>query len=94
MPTIIIAIAIIYTPQLARVVRANVLAQYGEDYVRAERVIGAGRFYILLKHIVREHRGPGAGVRHRHGRRRHHPGGLAVLPGRRRPGPRTVAGAT
>ncbi|MFP3468293.1 ABC transporter permease subunit, partial [Leifsonia sp. SIMBA_070] len=41
-PVIIFAIAIVYTPQLARVVRANVLAQYGEDYVRAERVIGAG----------------------------------------------------
>ncbi len=52
-PTIIMAIAIIYTPQIARVVRANVLSQYGEDYVRAERVIGAGRAYILLKHIVR-----------------------------------------
>lgn len=57
-PTIIVAIAIIYTPQLARVVRANVLAQYGEDYVRAERVIGAGRFYILLKHIVRNTAAP------------------------------------
>ncbi|WP_332759491.1 dipeptide/oligopeptide/nickel ABC transporter permease/ATP-binding protein [Pseudarthrobacter sp.] len=57
-PTIIIAIAIIYTPQLARVVRANVLSQYGEDYVRAERVIGAGRFYILLKHIVRNTAAP------------------------------------
>ncbi|MEV7574960.1 dipeptide/oligopeptide/nickel ABC transporter permease/ATP-binding protein [Pseudarthrobacter sp. NPDC089323] len=57
-PTIIIAIAIIYTPQLARVVRANVLAQYGEDYVRAERVIGAGRFYILIKHIVRNTAAP------------------------------------
>ncbi|GGJ30899.1 UNVERIFIED_ORG: peptide/nickel transport system permease protein [Paenarthrobacter nicotinovorans] len=57
-PTIIIAIAIIYTPQLARVVRANVLAQYGEDYVRAERVIGAGRFYILVKHIVRNTAAP------------------------------------
>ncbi|MFN3924171.1 MAG: ABC transporter permease subunit, partial [Pseudarthrobacter sp.] len=57
-PTIIIAIAIIYTPQLARVVRANVLAQYGEDYVRAERVIGAGRFYILTKHIVRNTAAP------------------------------------
>ena len=32
-PTIIMAIAFIYMPQLARVVRANVLAQYGEDYV-------------------------------------------------------------
>lgn len=57
-PTIIVAIAIIYTPQLARVVRANVLAQYGEDYVRAERVIGAGRFYILIKHIVRNTAAP------------------------------------
>ncbi|GAB3535682.1 dipeptide/oligopeptide/nickel ABC transporter permease/ATP-binding protein [Arthrobacter tecti] len=52
-PVIILAIAIVYTPQLARVVRANVLAQYGEDYVRAERVLGAGRFYILIKHITR-----------------------------------------
>lgn len=57
-PVIILSIAIIYTPQLARVVRANVLAQYGEDYVRAERVIGAGRFYILLKHIVRNTAAP------------------------------------
>ncbi|KNH19630.1 ABC transporter [Arthrobacter sp. ZBG10] len=57
-PTIILAIAIIYTPQLARVVRANVLSQYGEDYVRAERVIGASRFYILLKHIVRNTAAP------------------------------------
>ncbi|MCU1574424.1 MAG: dipeptide/oligopeptide/nickel transporter permease/ATP-binding protein [Micrococcaceae bacterium] len=57
-PTIIVAIAIIYTPQLARVVRANVLAQYGEDYVRAERVIGAGRFHILLRHIVRNTAAP------------------------------------
>lgn len=57
-PTIIVAIAVIYTPQLARVVRANVLSQYGEDYVRATRVIGAGRFYILLKHIVRNTAAP------------------------------------
>ncbi|WP_104087215.1 dipeptide/oligopeptide/nickel ABC transporter permease/ATP-binding protein [Arthrobacter sp. GMC3] len=57
-PTIIVAIGIIYTPQIARVVRANVLAQYGEDYVRAERVIGAGRAYIMLKHIVRNTAAP------------------------------------
>jgi peptide/nickel transport system permease protein len=57
-PVIILSIAIVYSPQLARVVRANVLAQYGEDYVRAERVIGAGRFYILTKHIVRNTAAP------------------------------------
>ncbi|GAA1858128.1 dipeptide/oligopeptide/nickel ABC transporter permease/ATP-binding protein [Paeniglutamicibacter psychrophenolicus] len=53
LPVIILSIAIIYTPQIARVVRANVLAQWGEDYVRAERVIGAGRFYILGTHVLR-----------------------------------------
>ncbi|MBO0896055.1 dipeptide/oligopeptide/nickel ABC transporter permease/ATP-binding protein [Arthrobacter sunyaminii] len=57
-PVIIFAIAIVYTPQLARVVRANVLAQYGEDYVRAERVIGAGRLFILTRHVVRNTAAP------------------------------------
>lgn len=51
-PVLIIAIAIIYVPSLTRVVRANVLAQYGEDYVSAERLIGARRHYILLKHVA------------------------------------------
>ncbi|WP_237220635.1 dipeptide/oligopeptide/nickel ABC transporter permease/ATP-binding protein [Rothia nasimurium] len=51
--TIIVAIAVVYTPQLARVVRAQVLSAWDEDYVRAERVMGAPRFYILLKHVVR-----------------------------------------
>ncbi|GHD04444.1 dipeptide/oligopeptide/nickel ABC transporter permease/ATP-binding protein [Zhihengliuella salsuginis] len=57
-PVIIVAIAVIYIPQIARVVRANVIAQWGEDYVRAERVLGAGRFHILLKHIVRNTAAP------------------------------------
>lgn len=51
--TIILTIAIVYTPQLARVVRAQVLAAWDEDYVRAERVMGAPRFYILTKHVIR-----------------------------------------
>ncbi|MDU5804858.1 MAG: ABC transporter permease, partial [Haemophilus parainfluenzae] len=42
-PVIIITIAVVYTPQLARVVRANVVSQWDEDYVRAERVIGGSR---------------------------------------------------
>ncbi|MDR2257111.1 MAG: dipeptide/oligopeptide/nickel ABC transporter permease/ATP-binding protein [Arthrobacter sp.] len=57
-PVIILSIAIIYVPQLARVVRANVLSQWNEDYVRAERVLGAGRVRILLKHIVRNMAAP------------------------------------
>lgn len=57
-PVIIVTIAIVYTPQLARVVRANVVAQWEEDYVRAERVIGGSRTYILLKHVVRNTAAP------------------------------------
>ncbi|QLD32758.1 dipeptide/oligopeptide/nickel ABC transporter permease/ATP-binding protein [Mannheimia varigena] len=57
-PVIIVTIAVVYTPQLARVVRANVVAQWEEDYVRAERVIGGSRTYILLKHVVRNTAAP------------------------------------
>ncbi|MFF0557506.1 dipeptide/oligopeptide/nickel ABC transporter permease/ATP-binding protein [Streptomyces sp. NPDC004266] len=51
-PVIIGSIAFVYVPSLARVVRANVLAQYGEDYVAAEKVIGARRGHIVLKHVA------------------------------------------
>ena len=52
-PVLIFAIAFLYTPQLTRVVRANVLAQFGEDYVSAARVMGAGTARILIKHVAR-----------------------------------------
>ncbi|SCF66403.1 dipeptide/oligopeptide/nickel ABC transporter permease/ATP-binding protein [Streptomyces sp. Ncost-T10-10d] len=51
-PVIIFTIAFVYTPSLARVVRANVLSQYGEDYVAAEKVIGARRGHIVLRHVA------------------------------------------
>ncbi|SUT96350.1 ABC transporter ATP-binding protein/permease [Actinobacillus lignieresii] len=57
-PVIIITIAVVYTPQLARVVRANVVSQWEEDYVRAERVLGGSRTYILVKHVVRNTAAP------------------------------------
>lgn len=47
------AIGFVLIPQIARLVRANVAAQYQEDYVAAERVIGAGRRHILLRHVAR-----------------------------------------
>ncbi|MBO1031553.1 dipeptide/oligopeptide/nickel ABC transporter permease/ATP-binding protein [Tessaracoccus sp. SD287] len=53
LPVIIMAIAFLYVPQLARVVRANVLAQFGEDYVAASRVMGASTTWILIKHVAR-----------------------------------------
>jgi peptide/nickel transport system permease protein len=52
LPVLVLTIAFLYVPQLTRVVRANVLAQYGEDYVAAERVIGAPRRYILVRHVA------------------------------------------
>ncbi|MFM9369621.1 dipeptide/oligopeptide/nickel ABC transporter permease/ATP-binding protein [Streptomyces sp. Da 82-17] len=51
-PVLILAIAFLYTPPIARVVRANVMDQYGEDYVTAERVIGARTPHIVLKHVA------------------------------------------
>ncbi|GAA2722809.1 dipeptide/oligopeptide/nickel ABC transporter permease/ATP-binding protein [Actinocorallia aurantiaca] len=52
LPVLICTIAFLFVPQITRVIRANVLSQYGEDYVNAERVIGAGRFHILSRHVV------------------------------------------
>lgn len=49
---LICALAFLFTPPTARVVRANVLDQYGEDYVTAERVIGARTPHIVLKHVA------------------------------------------
>ncbi|MFJ4579350.1 dipeptide/oligopeptide/nickel ABC transporter permease/ATP-binding protein [Streptomyces echinatus] len=49
---LILAIAFLFTPPVARVVRANVLDQYGEDYVTAERVIGARTPHIVLRHVA------------------------------------------
>ncbi|MFZ2527246.1 MAG: dipeptide/oligopeptide/nickel ABC transporter permease/ATP-binding protein [Rhodococcus sp. (in: high G+C Gram-positive bacteria)] len=51
-PVLIVTIAFLYTPMVARVVRANVLAQYGEDYISAEKVIGARTPHIVVKHVV------------------------------------------
>ncbi len=50
---LVITIAFLYTPQLTRVVRANVLAQFGEDYVAATTVMGARIPWILIKHVAR-----------------------------------------
>ncbi|WP_165831871.1 dipeptide/oligopeptide/nickel ABC transporter permease/ATP-binding protein [Brachybacterium endophyticum] len=52
-PVLILAIGFPYIPQLARVVRANVLAQFGEDYVAATQVMGASTAWILFKHVAR-----------------------------------------
>ncbi|ARD41427.1 dipeptide/oligopeptide/nickel ABC transporter permease/ATP-binding protein [Actinomyces gaoshouyii] len=53
LPVIIVSIAILYIPQLTRVVRANILSQFGEDYVAASKVMGAAVPWILVKHVAR-----------------------------------------
>lgn len=53
LPVLIMAIGFLYVPQLSRVVRANVLSQFGEDYVNASKVMGAGVPWILIKHVAR-----------------------------------------
>ncbi|GHH86957.1 ABC transporter [Streptomyces sulfonofaciens] len=51
-PVLIGALAFLFTPPIARVVRGNVLAQYEEDYVVAERVIGARTPHIIVRHVA------------------------------------------
>ena len=53
LPVIILAIGFLYIPQITRVVRANVIAEYGEDYVNAVVVSGARAPWILVKHVAR-----------------------------------------
>lgn len=55
---IICSIAFVYIPQLSRIVRANVMAAYGEDYVRAVIVSGARAPWILTKHVMRNTAAP------------------------------------
>jgi len=52
-PTLIFAIGFLYIPQIARIVRANVVSEYGQDYVRAVIVSGASAPWILFKHVMR-----------------------------------------
>lgn len=52
-PAIIFSIGFMYTPQIARIVRANIVSEYGEDYVRAVIVSGAQAPWILVKHVLR-----------------------------------------
>ncbi len=50
---VIITLAIVYTPRMARVVRGAVLVQKEQTYVEAARAIGASSMRILFIHIPR-----------------------------------------
>jgi peptide/nickel transport system permease protein len=53
LPTLVMSIGFLYVPQIARIVRANVVSEYGQDYVRAAMVSGARAPWILIKHVMR-----------------------------------------
>src|SRR5699024_2444597 len=55
---LIVTIGFLYTPKLVRIVRANILAQFGEDYVSATKVMGARIPWILIKHVARNFMAP------------------------------------
>ena len=49
---VVIAIAVVYTPIFARVVRGPVLALKEREFVEATRALGAGAVFIVGRHIV------------------------------------------
>ena len=49
---VVLALAFVYTPRVARVVRASVLVVVNQDYVEAAQAIGARRRRILVRHVL------------------------------------------
>lgn len=49
---VIVAIAVVYTPIFARVVRGPVLALKAREFVEAARAVGATQTRIVIRHIV------------------------------------------
>jgi len=47
-----LAIAVVYTPLFARVIRGPVISERHRDYVQAARVIGASHAAIIWRHIL------------------------------------------
>jgi len=47
-----LAIAVVYTPLFARVIRGPVIAERHRDYVQAAHVIGASHVAIIVRHIL------------------------------------------
>jgi peptide/nickel transport system permease protein len=50
--TVVIALAVVYIPRTARVLRASVLVIRQLDYVQAARACGAGHLRILRRHVL------------------------------------------
>jgi peptide/nickel transport system permease protein len=51
-PNLILTIAIVYTPHMARVVRGPVLSVKRWDHVEAARSVGVGEFRLVTRHVL------------------------------------------
>lgn len=51
-PNLILTVAIVYTPVMARVVRAPVLSVKKWDHVEAARSVGVSEFRLVMRHIL------------------------------------------
>lgn len=51
-PNLIITIALLYTPRMARIVRAPVLSVKQREFISASRVSGAGDLRIIARHVL------------------------------------------
>ena len=79
--------------QYARTVRGSIMVEKNKEYVQAARVIGLSPVLIMVRHVLPNVTGPGAGDRHHQSRPRHHHRGDAVLPRRRRAADRSPRSA-
>lgn len=55
---IFIALGLVYWLQMARIVRGQVLALREQEYIMAARLIGAGSWRIILRHLIPNAMGP------------------------------------
>lgn len=51
--TVIIALAVVYSPRLARIVRASTLVIRELPYVEATKALGISTFHIMTRHVLR-----------------------------------------
>lgn len=54
----VIAVGLVYSPRIARVVRASTISEKTEEYVEAAEIRGESSVYILLKEILPNITGP------------------------------------
>jgi peptide/nickel transport system permease protein len=47
-----IAIGIVYTPQMARIIRSSVLYIKEMEYIEVQKAIGSGNLRVILRHVI------------------------------------------